>query len=101
MEDVVLHNITRNMFTFLWFAMKRTDCRCSKHLWPSLLLLHEAVYPEASPCHNINIFEACWQVDVATFAISTIVPRRLLGLVASSLWFFLLRADWVRQVSQP
>ncbi|CAE7250951.1 unnamed protein product [Symbiodinium sp. KB8] len=71
-KDVPIPNLGKTKFLELWFSEKRDECSRMEHLLPSVFLLHEAFHLKPTPCHNLGIFEACWQVDVVTFSLMTL-----------------------------
>ncbi|CAE6911011.1 unnamed protein product [Symbiodinium sp. CCMP2592] len=71
-KDVPIPNLGKTKFLELWFSERRDECSRMEHLLPSIFLLHEAFHLKPTPCHNLGIFEACWQVDVVTFSLMTL-----------------------------
>eukprot|EP00927_Polykrikos_kofoidii_P054958 TRINITY_DN49285_c0_g1_i1.p1 TRINITY_DN49285_c0_g1~~TRINITY_DN49285_c0_g1_i1.p1 ORF type:complete len:803 (-),score=83.96 TRINITY_DN49285_c0_g1_i1:45-2453(-) len=86
MEDLPLFNAIRSNFVYLWFVKQRGLCMPLKSLVPSLLLIHSVPFGMVSPCHNINVFENYFQVDVLTYALNALMPPHLVGVVSAVLW---------------
>eukprot|EP00929_Paragymnodinium_shiwhaense_P032683 TRINITY_DN18087_c0_g1_i1.p1 TRINITY_DN18087_c0_g1~~TRINITY_DN18087_c0_g1_i1.p1 ORF type:complete len:926 (-),score=125.31 TRINITY_DN18087_c0_g1_i1:39-2816(-) len=98
MEELPLHNVPRSHFIYLWFIYMRRDCARPEHLWSSVFLVHDAVFAEGTQCHNMGIFEAFYQVDVATFAIISGLPMWLSSVSAALLWAVLVVTESVPDV---
>ncbi|CAJ1426230.1 unnamed protein product [Effrenium voratum] len=85
-KEVPIPNIGKSRFLYIWFWRMRISCEKKEHLIPSIFLLHEASHAYESPCHNLNIFEACFQLDVLLMALLLILPKRGRTLLAAGLW---------------
>ncbi|CAE8693452.1 unnamed protein product, partial [Polarella glacialis] len=92
MDDVPLPNLTRSGFIYLWFVGMRQSCARPRHLVPSLFFMHQAAYLRNSPCHNTAIFESCWLVEVAVFALFAALRTRPARVprAAALLWLLAL-----------
>lgn len=82
-EEVPLPNIGKSRFLYVWFWRNRVSCMRGKHLIPTIFLVHEATHAYPSTCHNICIFEMCYQVDVVLMAALLLLPRRLSALLSA------------------
>ncbi|CAE7216433.1 unnamed protein product, partial [Symbiodinium pilosum] len=66
---IPMNNAMKSSALHTWFSERRAECLVPRHLVLTILMLHEPVTGRASPCHNADIFETLFLLDVLTFAL--------------------------------
>lgn len=100
-EEIPLPNIGKSRFLYIWFWRHRLSCAQSKHWIPTIFLAHEVLHAKPTPCHNINIFEAIFQIDVLLTAVLVLLPRRLSALLSALTFIPLARCGSVPDDGPP
>lgn len=91
-EHIPMNNLMKSSGLHRWYSEKRLECRRPAHLVLSLLLLHEPITGNNSPCHNMDIFESQFLLDLlVVFLLSALGTSRRTSMswllwYASILW---------------
>eukprot|EP00439_Symbiodinium_sp_Y106_P018596 s5684_g2.t1 len=77
---IPMNNTIKSSGLHTWFSERRDECSVPSHWAMTFLMLHEPLTGRPSPCHNADIFETLFLLDVVTF---TIAQARKGGQVGS------------------
>ncbi|CAE8616206.1 unnamed protein product [Polarella glacialis] len=72
-----------------WYGHRKAICSRTPRLWSSVLLVHGLVFghSQSNLCHNLSAFEGMWHVDVAVFAMATLLGSgRAASWIPPLLW---------------
>jgi len=81
-----MNNILKSHGLYTWYGEARDTCEHPAHMVSSALLMHTAIMGPRSPCHNSDIFEGLFQVDVFVFMLVSAVGKSRAGAAAVALW---------------
>ncbi|CAE7515581.1 unnamed protein product [Symbiodinium sp. CCMP2592] len=84
---IPMNNTIKSSALHTWFSERREECSVPIHWAMTCLMLHEPLTGRPSPCHNADIFETLFLLDVVTFTIAQASDGLCwLLLPASLLW---------------
>ena len=100
-DIIPMNNLMKSSGLHRWYSEKRSECRRPAHLVLSLLLLHEPITGNNSPCHNLDIFESQFLLDllvVFLISVASSSTMRQIGMKSWLLWYvsILWRYDAIR-----
>jgi len=85
-DDVPLNHMNDSQGLFIWYGQMRSQCVQPWRLGLSFLFLHDPLFGERTPCHNVSIYEGIFQIDIVVFALATLFGRTAGGVCALLLW---------------